>query len=214
MAQRSHGDLEVRRRVAEEAARLISEQGVRDFDAALRKAAEHLGVRQIRMLPRRADVESALGERQRLFQPQSQPQALASRREAALEAMDFFAPFEPRLVGAVLDGYADGLSAVCLHDDADEVLRFLEERGIPYEQEQRRFRYGGDRAELRPALRFEAGGVPIDLSVFERGGLREAPLERGGDRPMRRANRAAVAALVDPSPPAGQPRRRGPESGS
>ena len=199
MAQRSHGDLEVRRRVAEEAARLISDQGLRDFAAALRKAAEQLGIRDNRMLPRRADVEAALLERQRLFQGDSQPRALARRRETALEAMDFFAPFEPRLVGAVLEGYADELSAVALHvfsDDPDEVLRFLDERGIPYEQEQRRFRYGGDRVALRPALRFEADGIPVDLSVFEREGLREAPLERGGDRPVRRANRAAVAALA------------------
>ena len=199
MARRSQADLELRRRVADEAARLISDQGVRDFQAALRKAAEHLGVREQRLLPRRADVESALLERQRLFQSNSQPQALARRRETALEAMDFFAPFDPRLVGAVLEGYADELSAVSLHvfsDDEDEVLRFLEERGIPYEQEQRRFRYGDDRVELRPALRFEADGIPMDLSVFDREGLREAPLERGGDRPIRRAGRAAVAALV------------------
>jgi hypothetical protein len=32
--------------------------------------------------------------------------------------------------------------------------------------------------------------------VFDLEGLREAPLERGGDRPVRRANRAAVAALA------------------
>src|SRR5213075_1765693 len=135
------------------------------------KAAEHLGVRDQRLLPGRAEVEAALLERQRLFQSDSQPRALALRRASALEAMDFFAPFEPRLVGAVLEGYADERSAVCLHvfsDDPDEVLRFLEERGIPYQQEQRRFRYGGERAELRPALRFEAGGIPVDLSVFGR----------------------------------------------
>jgi hypothetical protein len=200
MAQRSNADLEMRRRVAEEAARLIGDQGMRDFEAALRKAAEHLGVRDHGAMPRRAEIEAALQERQRLFQPSTQPRALALRRAAALEAMDFFASYSPRLVGAVLEGYADELSAVCLHlfcDDPDEVLRFLDERGVRCEQEQRRVRYSDSRLELRPALCFEAGGVPMDLTLFERDDLRQAPLERGGDRPMRRANRAAVAALLD-----------------
>jgi hypothetical protein len=204
MAQRSHGDLEVRRRVAEEAARLIGDQGMRDFEVALRKAAEHLGVRDHGAMPRRAEIEAALQERQRLFQPATQPRALALRRAAALEAMDFFARFEPRLVGAVLEGYADELSAVCLHlfcDDADEVLRFLDERGIRYEQEQRRVRYPDRSLAVLPALRFEADGMPFDLTVFASADLRRAPLERGGDRPMRRAGRAAVAALPEPGEP-------------
>ena len=54
--------------------------------------------------------------------------------------MRFFKRFEPRLVGAVLDGTADKHSAICLHlfnDTLEEVTGFLQEQGIPYEEQTR-----------------------------------------------------------------------------
>jgi hypothetical protein len=207
MPRRPDLDRVLRLRLAEEAARLITDEAVRDFQVAVRKAAGRLRVSDPREFPEREEIESALLERQRLFQSQSQPGALRRRLETALEAMRFLAPFEPRLVGPVLEGYADQFSAVCLHlfsDDADEVLRFLDEKGVRYEQEERRVRIDRERLAVVPALRFEAGGIPIDLTVFGADGLRQAPLERGGERPVRRAGLAAVRELL-----AAQARRSG-----
>ena len=109
-----------RRSIAVEAARLISEQGIRDYAAAKRKAAERLGFALDAALPKNSEVEDALREHQRLFGADEQPQVLRELREAAREALQFFAPFDPRLVGPVLDGSADRYTAVCLHVFADE----------------------------------------------------------------------------------------------
>ena len=56
-----------RLRIAQEAARLMSEHGIRDFHHAKRKAAERLGIADTQSLPRNAEIEQALREHQRLF---------------------------------------------------------------------------------------------------------------------------------------------------
>jgi hypothetical protein len=194
---------EVRRRIAVEAARLMSEGGLRDYRQAKEKAAARLGIFDESSLPKNSEIEDALREYQRLFHAVDQPRALRRLREAAREAMRFFDRFEPRLVGAVLEGIADEHSSVCLHlhtDQADDVLRLLQDRRIPYDEESRRIRL--DRASSRDvtALRFDAGDARIDVTVLPYDLLRQAPLDRSGDRPMQRATLAALDSLLqDPA---------------
>lgn len=188
-----------RLRVAQEAARLMSEHGIRDFHHAKLKAAERLGVHDAQALPRNQEIEQALREHQRLFDADSQPQQLKARREAAREAMRFLGRFDPRLVGAVLDGTADAHSAVCLHvfsDDPEAVSLFLREHGVPAELQTRRLRLSREEQADYPVLLFAADGLPFDLTVLPRDALRQAPLDRVDEKPMRRASLAAVEELL------------------
>jgi hypothetical protein len=200
---RGHSDA-LRRRVAVEAARLIAEQGMRDYHDAKVKAAYRLGLGDDVALPRNAEIEEALREHQRLFQMATQPQHLRRLREAAIEALRFFTDFQPRLVGAVLDGTADEYSAVCLHlftDNVREVVAYLDNQGIPLEEESRRVRITREREEEYPALAFSAGGTPVDLTIFPIDGLRHPPLDRTGDRPMRRAGLNSLLELIEHDTP-------------
>jgi hypothetical protein len=190
---------ELRRRIALEAARLMSEHGIRDFHQAKRKAAERLGAGEDVGLPKNSEIEDALREYQRLFQADEQPVRLRRLREVARDAMRFFVHFQPRLVGAVLDGTADRHSAVCLHlfsDAAEEVVAFLDDQGIPYEEQNRRLRTSHDAQHEYPVLLFSADEVAIDLTVLPLDAIRQAPLDRVGDRPMRRAALAALEELL------------------
>lgn len=193
---------EQRRRVAVEAARLISEGGLRDYRQAKMKAAERLGVFDESSLPRNSEIEEALREHQRLFHADDQPQTLRRLRETAREAMRFFARFEPRLVGPVLEGTADEHSAVCLHLYSDhplDVESLLREHAIPFEAQTRRLRLGRDGADDFPVFLFAADDQAIDVTVLPYDGLRQAPLDRFGEKPMQRATRDALAALLDES---------------
>ena len=192
-------DPNLRRLIAVEAARIMAEQGVRDFHLAKLKAQERLHAADERDLPGNAEIDQALREHQALFQSDRQPALLAQRRRAALEAMEFFARFEPRLVGAVLDGSADEHSAVCLHlhvDDLREVLEFVASHRIDAEEETRRLRLDRERSAEVPVFLFEAGGTPIDLTVLPYDALRQAPLSRIDGEPIKRAGRAAVERLL------------------
>lgn len=190
---------ESRQRLAHEAARLMVESGIRDFHLAKTRAAARLGVVDAAALPRNAEIEEALREYQRLFGGPAREDALRVRREAALQALEFFAAFQPRLVGAVLDGSADEHSAVCLHlfsDEPEALPQFLLERGIPVEEQSRRLRLDRERSEVFPVYVFSADGLPFDLTVLPRDLLRQAPLDRVDERPMQRASLAALRELM------------------
>lgn len=190
---------ETRQRLAHEAARLMAEGGIRDFHQAKTRAAARLGVLDESALPRNAEIEQALREYQRLFLGEQQVCALRARREAALEAMRFFERFDPRLVGPVLEGSADAHSAVCLHlysDEPEAVRLFLAEHGIPIEEESRRLRLDRERSGVFPVYVFSADGIPFDLTVLPLDALRQAPLDKIDERPMRRASLAALRELV------------------
>jgi len=190
---------ERRQHVAIEAARLMSEHGIRDYQQAKRKAAQRLGIHDDPSLPRNSEIEQALRDYQRLFKANSQPQLLRARREAAVRAMVFFQRFEPRLVGSVLEGTADAHSAVCLQlhtDDPHSVPQFLTEHGIPAESGGRQIRIDRERITDVPVWLFTAEDLPFDLTVLPHDALRQAPLDRGGMRAMRRASLSTLQTLI------------------
>lgn len=189
---------ERRHRLAHEAARLMAESGIRDYHQAKLKAAERLGIHDDASLPRNREIEDALREYQRLFQRDG-AELLRLRRASALRALEFFAPFEPRLVGPVLDGTADARSPVSLHlhsDDPGAVARFLDQHGIPAEERSRRVRFDRAREGDVPVWLFGAEDATFDLAVLPLAVLRQAPLSAVDERPMARAGLAQVRALV------------------
>ncbi len=195
---KSSRDQRMRERLVQEAARIMAVEGVRDFSQAKRKAALHLGAPSTTNLPQNREIQAALQDYQRLFGGEQQQSALYARREAALEAMSFFAPFRPRLVGSVLDGTAGADSPLELHcfaDTPEEVVIFLMDQGVPFDTEERRLRFDEDYVFV-PMHRFIAGDIPVHLTVLTQQGLRHPPRSPVDGRPMRRANRDEVAALL------------------
>jgi hypothetical protein len=189
----------LRQAVAEEAARVMTEQGIDDFLFAKRKAAERLGVVDAAILPRNTEIEAALFARRRLFSGGRHDAAIADLRRSALRAMQFLADFEPRLVGPVLTGTASPHSDINLHlfsESAESVSIKLDERGVPHEPHERRLRFERDRIVSFPAFRFVAGNQTVDAVVFPLDGIRQAPSSPVDGKPMRRATAAEVAALL------------------
>lgn len=191
--------LEVRARVAQEAARIMTEHGVRDFRQAKEKAASHIGIADRRQLPRNTEIESALRDYQNLFAGAGRLQHLRRLREAGLEAMSVLGDFRPRLVGPVLSGLADEHSPVLLHlfrDSQEEVELFLQGRGIETELLDKRLRLDMDRYRYYPVYRFAVGGVWFEAVVFPERDMRQAPMSPVNGSPMKRADIARVRALL------------------
>jgi len=189
----------MRQAVADEAARIMREQGVDDYLLAKRKAADRLGVTDASILPRNTEIEAALVAHQRLFAADRHEADLAALRRSALEAMRLMADFQPRLVGPVLTGTASPHSEINLHvftESPEAVSIRLEERGVPHEVLERRLRYERDRTVSYPALRFVAGHQTVDAVVFPLDGIRQAPSSPVDGKPMRRASAAEVEALL------------------
>ena len=190
---------ERRHRLAHEAARLMAEGGIRDYHQAKLKAASRLGIHDDASLPRNREIEEALREYQRLFAGEAHAAGLRARREAALRALEFFAAFDARLVGPVLEGTADAHAPVALQlfsDDADAVARFLDEHGIPAESRARRLRPAPAREIDAPVWLFSAEELAFDLTVLPRLALRQAPLSGLDEKPMKRASAAQLRELI------------------
>ena len=204
MAKRSvRGDM-MRQAIAREAARLMVEHGHEDYGIAKRKAAERFGVTDLAVLPKNTEIEEALAEHHRLYDPEAHATSLAAMRTTALEAMRLLGEFEPRLVGPLLSGTATAHNHIALHlfaDTPEAVAVRLMDCGIPHEVAERRFRGQRDAIQSFPALRFTAGGHGVDATIFPKDGIRQAPPGPVDGKPMRRATLAEVEGLVGGAPP-------------
>lgn len=199
----------LRRALAQEAARVMAEHGVRDFLFAKRKAAERFGVVDGAVLPRNTEIEEALQEYQRLFGGEAHLESLQAQREVALDVMRRLKEFQPRLVGPVLHGTATSHDDVMLHifaDRAETVTFRLMDQGIPFEVGERRTRLNPERVVQQPALRLEIDGQPVEIVVFPLDGIRQAPVSPVDGKPMRRADLHEVESMVDAAYSAGDSR--------
>lgn len=194
----------LRRALAQEAARLMAEHGIQDFLTAKRKAAGRFGVVDNAVLPKNTEIEAALAEYQRLFGGESHLESLHAQRRAALRAMRRLEEFEPRLVGAVLSGTATEHADVQLHlftDTAESVAIKLMDAGIRHEVTQKRVRMNAERVLACPGVRFEIDDQPIEATVFPADGIRQAPVSPVDGKPMRRANAEELEALLERGTP-------------
>ena len=189
----------LRRALAQEAARLMAEHGYSDFLSAKRKAAQRFGVGDQAALPKNKEIESALEEYQRLFTAEEHIESLYAQRLVALDAMRRLKEFEPRLVGAVLSGTATEHSDVQLHlftDNAESVGLKLIDAGIAHEVTERRVKMNAERVVACPGVRFEIDDQPVEATVFPIDGIRQAPVSPVDGKPMKRANVEELQALL------------------
>ena len=195
---------QLRRALAQEAARIMSEQGIDDFGLAKRKAAERLGATDISVLPKNTEIEQALATHHRLFEGQTHSSALSALRETALQAMRLLEKFEPRLVGPVLSGTASAHSEITLHlfsEGPEPVAFHLMDRGVPHRIGERRMRYEPERLVTYPVFQFVAGNKEIDAIVFPINGIRQSPSSPVDGRPMRRADIVELESLLSQETP-------------
>lgn len=205
MSKRSNPRAEhLRRALAQEAARIMSEQGIDDYGLAKRKAAERFGATDIAVLPKNTEIEAALADYQRLFESHTHSSTLDDLRRTALQAMRLLKRFEPRLVGPVLSGTASAHSEINLHvfaEGPEPVALHLMDNGIPHRMVERRLRYEPDRLVAYPVVRFVAGKHEIEAVVFPINGIRQSPASPVDGRPMRRASSEEVQSLLLEVPP-------------
>ena len=198
----TNGNARERQVVAQEAARIIVNHGVRDYRVAKLKAAERLGLTARGSLPGNAEIEQAVAEHHQIFGGDGHVDLLHTLRATALEIMQLLAGFSPRLVGPVLTGTADDNSAINLHvfSDTPELVAFaLDEVPLPYKAYERRLKARRDQTETYAGFRFDHQDSSIEATVFPLNGMRQAPISPVDGKPMKRADRDAVKRLIDPT---------------
>jgi hypothetical protein len=185
--------------ITKQAAKLIAE-GLTDYHAAKLKAARQLNCTDKNALPDNEEIEAALREHLHLFAAQSQPQALAALRHAALRAMRWLQiegqavagtslgtefSFEPWITGAVLNGTANEYSEIELELVGIEpkTMEFiLLNRGIDFnlqEMSPKSKSYKPTDAAKPIQYHLEFEDAPVVITLYESHAQRQALYPRG-----------------------------------
>lgn len=195
-----------RRLIADEAVRLLAEGGAASVDGARRRAAQRCGCSDPRDWPEPREVEAAWAERRRLFAPAHAADHADRLRHVALDVMAVFADCDPELVGSLASGIADAHSGIVLRlwaDTPEQIVFRLLDRRIDWHEAERRLLFGGGRRQARPAFRFRADGVEVEIVVLRPADRADPPRDPGTGRPEPAVGLAELRGLVGA---AGQPR--------
>lgn len=191
----------VRLMIAQEAARLMYDEGIAEYRDAKRKAAKRFAEPSLSLgshLPSNAEIHRELQRLIGLYEEMVQPERLLRLRTVALRCMELLAPFLPLLVGSVLSGTVTERSDIDLHlfaDTPEEVEEYLRERGIPFDSELVTIRRGSEFIEY-PHLYMEEEGVVIECTVYSPAERRSPPKSSITGRAMERADAKKLARLI------------------
>jgi len=157
----------LRKSLANEAAKIMVMEGVRDFHRAKNKASERLGNSQHGSLPSNYEIEQAMFFYQKTFVSEHD-EIIKAQRHVALEVMSLLEEFAPYLTGCVLEGTVGVNTAITLHvscETVEKVLAVIQGKKILAEISQRRIKLSRD-LEYLPAICFEYQDFEIEVLVF------------------------------------------------
>ncbi len=160
----------IRLKIAQEAARLIIEDGVMDYQFAKLKAAHHFGkLSTERNLPGNQDIDQAMLQYHQIYSGEQRQQWLIRQRRVALEAMEFLELFSPRLTGSVLTGVAGQHSPVVLQvfaETLETVIIRLLDADIPFTERSHQVISPQGKPETYSRLCFQVDEIAIELYLL------------------------------------------------
>ena len=192
----------IRDLIACEAARLMYEDGVREYRDAKRKAAKRFGPEKALSLgshlPTNAEIHEEFA---RLLSEKEEglvPERLLRLRLAALSYLELFAEFSPYLVGSVLSGAVTSQSDIDIHlfaDSIEEVEHLLDRRGVDFETETVPIRKGGKITDYTH-IYLEDDGVVIECSVYPAEEKNNRTVSSITGKPMQRASLKQLKIII------------------
>lgn len=198
---------QLRQMIAQQAARMMAEDGISDYAYAKKKAGRQVGTVDNSVLPSNAEIEEELKLYNALFLSDEQPENLRTLRKSALFTMQLLEKFNPHLTGAVLDGTAGFGSETHIHlfaDSLKDVEMFLLNKDIPFETNEKSYRVmndgkrdkKGDNRKKVPVFTLEMESGLIKLSVFEVDDMRVATKRATDGGNAERADIESVKAML------------------
>jgi hypothetical protein len=195
-------DDKIRGLIAIEAARLMYEDGVREYRDAKRKAAKRFGPEKALSLgshlPTNAEIHAELTRLIASNEEDLLPERLLRLRITALAYLELFGEFSPYLVGSVLSGAVTSRSDIDIHlfaGSVEEVEDFLGRRGIGFETETVPIRKGGTITDYTHIYLDDAGTI-IECSVYPVEEKHNRTVSSITGKPMERASMKQLKRLI------------------
>ena len=191
MARKAVRSQQLRIRVAQQAARLIADHGIRDYQLAKRKAAEQLGLDPKNSMPRNDEIEEALRAYQQLFDAENTEARLETLRGAAIDCMQLFTDYDPLLTGRIVQGTATAHTPITIHifsENPRVIATLLMDLDIEFDASEKRLRINSEIQNDFPCFLFNFKQHKVELLVLPHQLQRQAPLSKENARPMKRLN--------------------------
>ena len=152
-------------RIAERAAQLLCNEHGKDIKLARQQAMHDLGLSKHDPQPSDSEIELAVTDYRRLFNPEYDDELLKLRQKA-LALLNFFQAFQPYLVGSVLKGSAckhSDINLLVYSDDPKSIEIFLLNQQIDYDCRERKTQY---RQTDAPNIAFWFDQSQVNLQVL------------------------------------------------
>jgi hypothetical protein len=148
-------------------AQLVYDEGVTDFQLAKKKAMETFPIARTD-IPGNDELFQAIKEYADTVATEANQALLKIHQQIALEAMQFFADYEPAVTDYLAAGIASPHLPITLHlfaSSPEEVIFFLEQNNMPYRLFDARLLTGKD-YEIFMGVRFLVDDTEVELVVF------------------------------------------------
>ena len=157
--------------VANLAAQLIMEEGIKDYLYAKKKAAKSLGINENANLPTNSQIDKAIDEFNKIFSPNIDIEFLQQFKTQALEVMSIFKNFKPHLMNQLSQGVIPKFPEIKINlfaDNLKDVEYVLLNSQLSYDFKEVKMNTKEGKHSFRsiPTIYLENLFIPAEIKVY------------------------------------------------
>ena len=168
-----------RQQICDAAARIIYEDGIRDYHKAKLRACESLHIKSNAFLPTNEEIEHAVHRRIELFDTDQHHFKAQKQLTTARDILTILCNYQPRVTQALATSIKLKNNPLEIHvfsDSAELVSDDLHWRGISSFIVEKRYRYANSQYVNVPLIICQLDDCDIEISVFNEKELHRAPV--------------------------------------
>jgi len=157
--------------VANLAAQLIMEEGIKDYLFAKKKAAKSLGLNENVNLPTNSQIDKAIDDFNKIFNPNIDIEFLQQFKTQALEVMNIFKNFKPHLMNQLSQGIIPKFPEIKINLFADnlkdvEYVLLNSELSYDFKEVKMNAKEGKHLVKSIPTIYLENLSIPAEIKVY------------------------------------------------
>jgi len=157
--------------VANLAAQMIMEEGIKDYFFAKKKAAKSLGLNENVSLPTNIQIDKAIEEFHKIFNQDTNIEFLEHFKDQALNVMDLFKGFKPHLMNELTKGIIPKFPEIKINlfaDNIKDIEYVLLNSEISYEfSETKMYKKSGKNSiKSVPTIYLDNLPIPAEIKIY------------------------------------------------
>ena len=157
--------------VANLAAQMIMEEGIKDYFFAKKKAAKSLGLNENVSLPTNLQIDKAIEEFHKIFNQDTNIEFLEHFKVQALNVMDLFKSFKPHLMNELTKGIIPKFPEIKINlfaDNIKDIEYVLLNSEISYEfSETKMYKKSGKNSiKSVPTIYLDSLPIPAEIKIY------------------------------------------------